>query len=298
MISTKKHLSRRTFLRGAGVAVGLPFLDAMVPAWTALAQTAAAPKPRMGFMYLPHGAIMEHWTPEAVGTNFELPADPEAAGAVPEAAHGGERPGEQAHDRAAGARAEPGHVAQLRDAARHGRSLRRRHGGPDCGRAHRPGHPAPVDRGRDRGPRRQRRLRPRCTAAPTATRSRSARPRRRCRWKRIRGSCSSGCSARATRRPNARPSRGSTRASSTWCRRRPRTCARSLDGPDKARLGRLPGERARDRAPRPEDGGAGLLGPGPARGAGDHQLRPAPEPDVRHDRAGVSGQPDARVLAS
>ena len=74
MISTKKHLSRRTFLRGAGVAVGLPFLDAMVPAWTALAQTAAAGKPRMGFMYLPHGAIMEHWTPEAVGTNFELPA--------------------------------------------------------------------------------------------------------------------------------------------------------------------------------------------------------------------------------
>jgi hypothetical protein len=59
MFLTKKHLSRRTFLRGAGVAVGLPFLDAMVPAWTVLAQTAASPKPRMGFMYLPHGAIME-----------------------------------------------------------------------------------------------------------------------------------------------------------------------------------------------------------------------------------------------
>ena len=74
MFSTKKHLSRRTFLRGTGVAVGLPFLDAMVPAWTVLAQTAASPKPRMGFMYLPHGAIMEHWTPEATGANFELPA--------------------------------------------------------------------------------------------------------------------------------------------------------------------------------------------------------------------------------
>jgi Protein of unknown function (DUF1552) len=72
MFITKKHLSRRTFLRGAGVAVGLPLLDAMVPAWTVLARTAAAPKPRMGFMYLPHGAIMEHWTPAAVGTNFEL----------------------------------------------------------------------------------------------------------------------------------------------------------------------------------------------------------------------------------
>jgi len=74
MFNTKKHLSRRSFLRGAGVVVGLPFLDAMVPSLTALAQTAAAPKPRMGFMYLPHGAIMEHWTPEATGTNFELPA--------------------------------------------------------------------------------------------------------------------------------------------------------------------------------------------------------------------------------
>jgi hypothetical protein len=73
MFIFKKHLSRRTFLRGAGVAVGLPFLDAMVPAWTALAQTAASPRPRMGFMYLPHGAIMESWTPAAVGTGFELP---------------------------------------------------------------------------------------------------------------------------------------------------------------------------------------------------------------------------------
>jgi len=72
MFITKKHLSRRTFLRGTGVAVGLPLLDAMIPAWTALAQTAANPKPHMGFLYLPHGAIMEQWTPVAEGTNFEL----------------------------------------------------------------------------------------------------------------------------------------------------------------------------------------------------------------------------------
>jgi len=72
MFITKKHLSRRTFLRGAGVAVGLPLLDAMIPARTLLAQTPAAPKPRMGFMYLPHGAIMEQWTPAADGAGFEL----------------------------------------------------------------------------------------------------------------------------------------------------------------------------------------------------------------------------------
>src|SRR5919198_3806292 len=72
MFITKKYISRRTVLKGAGVAVSLPFLDAMVPAATALANTAAAPKPRLGFFYFPHGAIMEKWTPEKVGADFEV----------------------------------------------------------------------------------------------------------------------------------------------------------------------------------------------------------------------------------
>src|SRR5438046_10756896 len=72
MFITKKHLSRRTFLRGAGVAVGLPLLDAMIPAWTALAQTAARPTPHLGFIYFPHGAIMTQWTPAKDGSDFEL----------------------------------------------------------------------------------------------------------------------------------------------------------------------------------------------------------------------------------
>jgi hypothetical protein len=72
MFNTKKHLSRRTFLRGAGVTMALPLLDAMIPASTALAQTAAAPRLRMGFIYFPHGAVMNEWTPAAEGTNFEL----------------------------------------------------------------------------------------------------------------------------------------------------------------------------------------------------------------------------------
>jgi hypothetical protein len=69
---TRKHISRRTVLRGVGAAVSLPLLDAMIPAATALAKTAAAPKPRMGFFYFPHGAIMEKWTPATVGREFEL----------------------------------------------------------------------------------------------------------------------------------------------------------------------------------------------------------------------------------
>jgi hypothetical protein len=73
MFITKKHLSRRTVLRSAGASIALPLLDAMLPAATALAQTAAAAKPRVGFIYFPHGAVMDKWTPATVGSDFELP---------------------------------------------------------------------------------------------------------------------------------------------------------------------------------------------------------------------------------
>jgi len=73
MFITRKHLSRRTVLRGTGAALSLPLLDAMIPAGRALAQTAAAPKLRYGFFYFPHGAVMDKWTPTTAGTNFELP---------------------------------------------------------------------------------------------------------------------------------------------------------------------------------------------------------------------------------
>src|SRR2546428_2675693 len=69
---TKKHLSRRTFLRGAGVTIALPFLESMVPAATPLAQTAAKAKTRFGAIYFPHGATMYKWTPEKEGPDFEF----------------------------------------------------------------------------------------------------------------------------------------------------------------------------------------------------------------------------------
>jgi hypothetical protein len=67
MFNTRKHLSRRTVLRGAGVALGLPLLDAMIPASTALAQTAAKATPHLGFIYFPHGAVQAKWTPNGEG---------------------------------------------------------------------------------------------------------------------------------------------------------------------------------------------------------------------------------------
>jgi len=81
MFLTKKHIPRRAVLKAAGVTLGLPFLDAMVPAGTALAQTAAVPKLRTGFFYLPHGAIMgntshgpslDKWTSSGSGADFKL----------------------------------------------------------------------------------------------------------------------------------------------------------------------------------------------------------------------------------
>ena len=72
MFITKKSLSRRTFLRGMGVTMSLPLLDAMTPALTAQAKTAAAPLTRYGFMYVPHGVANDLWIPATAGAHFEF----------------------------------------------------------------------------------------------------------------------------------------------------------------------------------------------------------------------------------
>ena len=63
---TRRHLSRRAVLRGAGAALALPLLDSMMPA------LSATPKPRtrLGAIYFPHGATMSRWTPSAEGRDF------------------------------------------------------------------------------------------------------------------------------------------------------------------------------------------------------------------------------------
>jgi hypothetical protein len=73
MFLSRLHLSRRTVLKGAGATIALPLLDAMVPAATALAETAAAPAPRLGFVYFPHGALQDEWTPTKTGRDFDFP---------------------------------------------------------------------------------------------------------------------------------------------------------------------------------------------------------------------------------
>lgn len=72
MVITKKSLSRRAVLRGMGAAVALPLLEAMIPAFTATAQTAATPVRRFGAVYIPHGKILEQWTPSIAGAGFDF----------------------------------------------------------------------------------------------------------------------------------------------------------------------------------------------------------------------------------
>jgi hypothetical protein len=66
-----RPLSRRTLLQGLGASLSLPLLDAMLPrsAWAA---PETVVKNRMAFVYVPIGAIMQHWTPEQDGANYEL----------------------------------------------------------------------------------------------------------------------------------------------------------------------------------------------------------------------------------
>jgi hypothetical protein len=72
MFVFRKPLSRRAVLKGAGATIALPLLDAMLPAGTALAQTAAV-SPRLGFVYFPHGALQDEWQPTRVGRDPDFP---------------------------------------------------------------------------------------------------------------------------------------------------------------------------------------------------------------------------------
>lgn len=72
MFITKKHVPRRTFLRGVGASIALPLLDSMLPAQTPLRKTAASPVKRFVGIWHPHGAAPGYWSPLQPGSNFEF----------------------------------------------------------------------------------------------------------------------------------------------------------------------------------------------------------------------------------
>ncbi len=151
MFITKTSLSRRAVLRGMGATLALPFLDAMVPASTALARTAANPALRFGAVFIPMGERPGFWTPKTTGAGFEFSPILEAARVV--ARFGGgrlqSRPAERWH-----ACSEHRDVADRRGTETHrGRRLprgnlaRSDHRGADRSR-----HRVSIARDRDRGP--------------------------------------------------------------------------------------------------------------------------------------------------
>src|SRR4030095_13627474 len=72
MFASRKQLPRRTMLKVMGGALGLPFLEAMIPAFTPLAKAAGDTPRRFGVIYFPNGAIMQQFTPSTAGKGFEF----------------------------------------------------------------------------------------------------------------------------------------------------------------------------------------------------------------------------------
>ena len=272
---TKKHLSRRTLLRGAGIALGLPFLESMLPAGVRSAAAAGAPRTRLACIYIPHGCVMDQWRPTATGRDFELDADAAVARAVPQPSERRQRPqaARRLRRRVVGGR-EPRplvavlahlHARRLRPFADVGRSAR--------GAAHRPRDAAAVARARARS-----RLLDLVSHAANAAADGDESARR--------------VRALARRRQHARGTRGAAAAAFEL--------ARFRDGPSRGFAARLAGPGPRAHGPlfdrRPRARAAPLARRGfparRARGAREaerhpRRLRRARDADVRPARARV-----------
>ncbi len=89
----KKSIPRRTFIRGAGVILGLPLLDSMIPAQTPLKETAAVPARRFMGIWHPHGAAPGYWSPLQEGAGFRVFLYHQASGTVSQVRHAHQRHG-------------------------------------------------------------------------------------------------------------------------------------------------------------------------------------------------------------
>ena len=221
MFITKMALPRRTFLRGMGVTLALPLLDAMVPAASALAQTVAKPVSSPGLRL--HSERGSHAV-LAAGRRRDDPrrdaALPASARAVQRSGHSATRPqsetGGSAGRRQRRALARRDGVAERRapEGDRGCRRAKRHDGRSDRRAAHRWRHPADIARARDGADVSHRELRQRLQLRLHETASRGGRRRPRIRTRRTHASSSSGCSAMAGRRKSGW--RNCTRTAAFW----------------------------------------------------------------------------------
>ena len=210
-------LPRRTFLRGMGATLALPLLDAMVPALRRPERGGRSPVRRLGFVYIPMGSNIAEWMPKQEGALTEL--SPTLAPLTPflKQHHRAQQPRAEERVFVGQSRDRELHVPERRE-SEDDRGLRLRdgrHGRSDCRAAARQGDAAAVARARDRLQLRGRQLRQRVQLRVHEHAGVVRRRRPRCRPKRTRAWCSSGCSATAARPPIARPSCARTAAFST-----------------------------------------------------------------------------------
>ena len=224
MMIMRKHLHRRTFLKGMGAAIALPMLDAMTPAFAAPAALGSKAT-RLAFTYVPNGITMVDWTPAADGAAFEftrvlkpLEAFRKDTLILSGLAHkNGEALGDGPGDHARAAASVPDRRPPAQDGRR--RYPERHLGRSDCGPAPRRPDTLPVARARVRRLTDGRQLRFRLLAARTRTAWPGVDLRRRCRRKRTRASCSSASLAMSTPacpRTSARGGCSIAAASSIW----------------------------------------------------------------------------------
>ena len=285
MFISKKHISRRTVLKGIGATIALPLLDAMIPAATAWADTAAGKTPkRFAFVGFPHGAIMDQLVAEGNRHGLHHVADPAAAGAVPQASDHRLRLAQQARGNARAPRLHRARLADLREALglRQGRSGLRRQRRPDR-------RSATSDRTRVC---RRSNSRPR-RAAPASP---GARRPSRCRRKATRARSSRSSSDRATPIRNA--PRSSPKPAASWIACKGQAAApagqpRRAGPRRRQRLSRL---RSRDRAPRADGSRRTQHRAGHSGCAGRHAERyhRVFQADVRPDGPRVPGRHHAR----
>ena len=148
---TRRHLSRRTLLRGAGAALALPLLESMVPAMSAV----PTPRTRFGAIYFPHGATMSRWTPKDEGRDFTFSEILQPLAPFRAQHQRDLQPGASAGLRAGRRHRQPQpllrHLPQRRPGGVRRAAAARHHRGPGGREAPRAGHAAAVAGADDRG---------------------------------------------------------------------------------------------------------------------------------------------------
>ena len=279
-----------------GAASRCPLLDAMVPAQTALAKTAAAPQAALAFVYFPHGAIMDRWTPRRQAAISTCRRSSRRCEVAQQDDHR-QRACTTRQAKARRPTPSPPAPGWAACAAQKPQSLWRRHRRSDRRAEDRPGHDFPVARSSTDREDGGNGCATATMAAAMARRFPSARPASLCRWRTIPASCSIrlfGVGDTAEERAHRAPT--STPACSISSPTKRKALQRTLGPQDRAMVERL-SESVREierQVQKMEEQDLSTLKLPDVPAGVLPRFRRAAHPDVRHSGAGLPGQPDPR----